>query len=121
MITVFWAAYNMIQDNIRRQEEMEKMEEEREKKRDYKKAYEALNRLHKAANLANDILQQDVNKLREQNLKLMEVNTSLERQLNAQKQVNFAAITENNKAQQDNAAEIQRLRELVKKLGGDPN
>ena len=96
-------------------------EEKKEEVRDYKKDYEALHRLHKAANLANDILQQDVNKLREQNIKLMEVNGSLEKQLNGQKQANYAVITENNRTQQENAAEIQRLRELVKKLGGDPN
>lgn len=89
--------------------------------RNYKEEYEKLRRIHIATNAGVALVENENKKLREQIQRLIEMNSSITNQLNAQKQVNFAVITDNNETQRKNAEEIKKLRETVKSLGGDPD
>ena len=89
--------------------------------RDYKKDYESLRRLHDSANEAITSLQQQINSLQEKLRTSMEIAALLEKQMFQQKEINMKSILSNNETQQKNAEEIQRLRDQVKSLGGDPN
>ena len=92
-----------------------------EENRDYKNDYASLKRLHDSANRAITSLQEQNQKLNEQLTKMFEINASLEKQVNATKVITHAMVTEENDVKQKNAEEIQRLRALVKELGGNPN
>jgi len=88
---------------------------------DYKKAFEESQlRLHSMQNAVSALQNKLVDKQEEINL-LMKINASGERQMFAQKNINHDVMTQNNAATQELAQEIERLRGLVKELGGNPN
>ena len=89
--------------------------------RNYKDEYDKLRRLHVGANAAITILENENKQLREQVQTLIEMSNSVTNQLNSQKQLNNTVVADNNETQRKNGPEIQRLRELVKSLGGNPD
>lgn len=80
---------------------------------DYKAKYEALNRLHKSANLAIDSLQNQIATLQGELLQALTINENLEKKMLIQKETLVKVITENNQNEQEQVGEIQRLRGLV--------
>ena len=89
--------------------------------RNYKDEYEKLRKIHIATNAGVSLLENENKQLREQNSVLIGMLESANNQLNAQKQLNHNVVSDNNETQRKNSAEIQRLREMVKSLGGDPD
>lgn len=91
------------------------------KERDYRADYE---RLHKVVLVQEEGIARvnaDNQKLQEQLKLAMDINISLEKQMLQLKTINHNIMTENNEVRGQNAKEIERLRGLVKRLGGNPN
>jgi len=89
--------------------------------RDWKKDYESLRQLHDSTNVSVIKLQKQLLDAQEANKGLAEMAQTLEAQVESAKNINFLSITANNELQQQNAQEIERLRQLVVSLGGNPN
>lgn len=89
--------------------------------RNYKEEYEKLRRIHISTNAGVSLLENENKKLREQNSVLIDMLEAANKQLNAQKQLNYTVVSDNNETQRQNGVEIKRLREVVKSLGGDPD
>lgn len=86
--------------------------------KDYKLAYEALKRVHDAANRSIDKLKIENEGLKEKVDFLLNVNTSLNDKVNTQKMIMTTTITEGNQKQQELGAEIERLRGVIGELRG---
>jgi hypothetical protein len=89
--------------------------------RDYKQEATDLREMMEAQRKGILSMTAERDKLREENNLLIRMNLSMEQQLLQLKAINTSAITSNNATQQDNATEIERLRHIVKELGGNPN
>lgn len=89
--------------------------------RDYKSDYESLKRIHDAQNRAVVAMEKRVNELQEELKKALQVNNSLLQQVNINKGIMTETLTTDNEIKQQNAKEIERLRQKVRDLGGEPN
>jgi SMC interacting uncharacterized protein involved in chromosome segregation len=87
----------------------------------YKEYYEALKRKHDVANRAITMLEGKVNDLQTELNKALAVNNSLLQQVNINKGIMHETLTTDNQTKQENAKEIERLRQKIKDLGGDPD
>ena len=87
-----------------------------ESKRDYKKDYESLKRLHDSANSVIISLQKQMNELQEQLELAMAINASLEKQVNINKGIMHETLTTDNRIKNEQIEEIQRLREVIREL-----
>lgn len=81
-----------------------------------KSDYESLKRLHESANAAILSLEHGLSEERKQRILSMNINSSLEQQLNILKGINREAITGHNAKEQEYIAEIQMLRGQIKEL-----
>lgn len=89
--------------------------------RGYKSDYESLKRIHDAQNRAVVAMEKRVNELQEELKKALQVNNSLLQQVNINKGIMTETLTTDNEIKQQNAKEIERLRQKVRDLGGEPN
>jgi len=87
-----------------------------ENKRDYKRDYKSLKRLHDSANSVIISLQHQMNELQEQLKLAMAINVSLEKQININKGIMHETLTTDNRIKNEQINEIQRLREVIKEL-----
>jgi hypothetical protein len=87
----------------------------------YKEAYEQERERKNSLNNAVIGLQKQLLEAQKQNKLLADVNFSGEKQMFNQKNINHNVMTQNNEKVQELSTEIERLRGMVRDLGGNPN
>jgi len=89
--------------------------------RDYKSDYEQLHRVMETQNRGIMRQNADMDKLREDVQLHIDIANSLEKQMLQLKTINQNLMTSQNAKNQELIDEIERLRGMVKELGGNPN
>lgn len=89
--------------------------------RDYKQDYEIASRILDSQKKGIDAMTLERDKLKDELIIAMQVNASLEKQMFQLKDINRNAILGHNQKEHELANEIQRLREKIKSLGGNPD